>query len=169
MEINYYEKYLKYKTKYLELKAQLGGDDDKKLRLCHIKDDGTKRFPDSCDFESGCTNKYDKKGQYLGCKQKHCWGRDKKFCQNSSITTNKSKSFIGTTGCEFDKDAGCRMKCDHADDEDKCKELNECQWDGSCQPRENPCKTKDKEVCIADQECKWQSGYGFSKGYCKNK
>ncbi len=42
MEVDYYSKYLKYKSKYLELKAQLGGADGKcvgyiKTKKCDCK------------------------------------------------------------------------------------------------------------------------------------
>jgi len=35
--MNYYQKYLKYKNKYLELKNQIGGAEEKVLILCHPK------------------------------------------------------------------------------------------------------------------------------------
>ncbi len=188
MAIDYYSKYLKYKAKYLELKKQLGGDDDepvnepanesttqekkpeKQIRLCH------KLSRDKCNFESGCVNKYGKKGEYIGCKQKYCWNRSKDFCKNAGLQA-KSGSLIGTSGCEYiEKDEngneiGCRMKCEHIKDDGDCGNLNECHWeDNTCKPRPNPCKTKDQQICEQNEkDCKWQRGYGIAKSYCTNR
>jgi hypothetical protein len=174
MAIDYYSKYLKYKAKYLELKKQLGGNDDepvnkekkpeKQLILCH------KLSRDDCTGTPGCVNKYGKKGEYMGCKQKYCWNRSKDFCKNAGLQA-KSGSFFGTSGCEYDETQGCRMKCGHIENEGDCGNLNECRWDGStCAARPNPCKVTDINKCKEnDKDCKWQSGYGFAKSYCTNK
>ncbi len=140
MEINYYEKYLKYKTKYLELKAQLGGEP----RFCHELE------KEECYDKLGCTNRYDKQGNWLGCKQKYCWGRSKSFCKNAGLQ-GKNGTIWGTSGCEYDKQQGCRMKCGHIEGEEDCNKLNECQWnneENKCVPKENPCRDiqKDKEL-----------------------
>ncbi len=196
MSDNYYEKYLKYKDKYLKLKAQICTtdiDDDKPIKIQHEdifdfekktkkenykddfdfqgKKDKKQNYTDSFDFEkekvisrtenksdkfsqlchnlddetckirSGCTSKYDKSKKFIGCKQKHCWGRDETFCQNIK---SKSKGLLGTTGCEYDKKEGCRMKCDGVD-EKNCNKLNECMWNGyRCSQKENPCRAINK-------------------------
>jgi hypothetical protein len=156
MEVDYYQKYLKYKNKYLELKAQMGGEDkcnkigrytcaltkgckyDKDIKkcrqiYCHERDIL------GCTLTSGCTNKYDKQGHHIGCKQKHCWGRKKDFCKNVGIQDKKhTNNLFGTTGCEYDDKAGCRMKCEHIITQNHCGKLDECEWNGSCKPKEKP-------------------------------
>jgi hypothetical protein len=179
MEINYYEKYLKYKTKYLELKAQLGGNEYenlesgdrneqqkpvKDLRLCHLLNE------DKCIEKNGCARDLEKGTfRYLGCKQKHCWGRTKSFCENAGLQ-GKNGSIWGTSGCEY-KDKGCRMKCDHIRDDQDCNKLNECQWENnSCVPKENPCRSIQKDKTLKFYEKKTQCNSvkdGDGKNLCK--
>ncbi len=201
MTDNYYEKYLKYKDKYLKLRAQICTtdiDDDKPIKIQHEdifdfgkktkketytddfdfqgkrdkkqnytesfdfgkekvvsrtenKSDKSDKFSqlchnldyETCQIKPGCTTKYDKYKKFIGCKQKHCWGRDQTFCQNVKVNT-KGKSIFGTTGCEYDKKEGCRMKCDGID-EQNCNKLNECIWNGyKCSQKENPCRAINK-------------------------
>jgi hypothetical protein len=147
MEINYYEKYLKYKNKYLELKEQLGG---KTSRLCH------KLNEDECVETNGCARNLEKgRFRYLGCKQKHCWGRGKSFCKNADLQ-GKSGTWWGTSGCEYDKDDGCRMQCGHIKGEQDCTKLNECEWNGSCAPKANPCRSIQKDKSLSSSQKKKQ-------------
>jgi hypothetical protein len=61
MEVNYYSKYLKYKTKYLQLKAQLGGDDNLKDIITDITEKKcNKKKEKDCKEETGCYYKSDK-------------------------------------------------------------------------------------------------------------
>ncbi len=66
MEIDYYAKYLKYKNKYLELKEQLGGANDKCSKL---------KKEDQCNENVSCKwADYYKDGNLKGkkCREKFC-------------------------------------------------------------------------------------------------
>ncbi len=87
MEVNYYSKYLKYKNKYLELKAQLGGD------------------PYKCDTKKTDTacNKIDKckwNTETGTCNIRYC----KEFenitkCNTDICNTNKEKTICDPKSC----------------------------------------------------------------------
>ncbi len=66
MDIDYRAKYLKYKTKYLDLKEQLGGDD---IVNCNKVKSHFK-----CFFAPGCTWKKNSDGKG-SCQHKSCEGR----------------------------------------------------------------------------------------------
>ncbi len=134
---NYKESFDFEEKRGMSDKSDKSNKSDKFSQLCHNLDKET------CQVRQGCTSKYDKNKNFIGCKQKHCWGRNEKFCQNVKLDT-KSKSLFGTTGCEYDKKEGCRMKCDGID-EKNCNKLNECIWNGyKCSQKENPCRAINK-------------------------
>ena len=59
MEVDYYSKYLKYKAKYLELKAQLGGD-----QKCEVPDCKCSNFEKTDNEQRKCY----KRNCYFICK-----------------------------------------------------------------------------------------------------
>jgi hypothetical protein len=102
MEVDYYSKYLKYKSKYLELKAQIGGDDYYK---CYVN---CKESPVYCNanresnffsyFCSTCRHFHprNKEGNILDCNKMITDdnGKDKK-CKC------KSKEYVRSTTCGY--------------------------------------------------------------------
>ncbi len=86
--MDYYSKYLKYKSKYLELKKLIGGKDVECADVDPITD---------CNFKSGCAGIYAKSELIYDCKQKHCKKRNRIDCK---ITGN----------CIWDKQ--CLPDCD---------------------------------------------------------
>ncbi len=103
MEVDYYSKYLKYKSKYLELKAQLGGKCDdfnwfrcNDLDICQAEKSSaisgdcnyfkkkTKCDTEGCDHEK--INHNVKKGQYTSCTGKITVNNKEKKCQCKSYT-----------------------------------------------------------------------------------
>ncbi len=153
MENNYYQKYLKYKSKYLELKKQLGGADDKHcynydktpthkgcLKCCEDRHKEFISFPELYESQiEGCVNLCDNKLndytrllKYLDLPLDKC----ESFCKNNVQPENID---------------GCKQNCKYYDENrtvDTCIISNEnndnCKK--CCNEKYSDDKTKTK-VC----------------------
>jgi hypothetical protein len=124
--MDYYQKYIKYKTKYLELKKLIGGDPRKEVVNCNANDNNKK----ACNKVAGCV--YKKDGI---CKQKHCLNRSTIGCRNIA-------------GCQLglstinNNDLICVTQCEKYTNPENCSNVNECKWN------DNKCTTEVKTLGV---------------------
>ncbi len=116
--MDYYQKYLKYKTKYLELKKTIGGNPDKECIDLHAVTE--------CN-ESKCVRKKEHNTRYNDtCRQKHCIGRSYFGC-HKGCTWDKAKS-VCLPNCEK------YNQQDFINKEYYCNAVKECEWkEENCQ------------------------------------
>jgi hypothetical protein len=141
MENDYYSKYLKYKSKYLELKKQLGGADN-----CN----GLDKFV--CYTTPYCTYNYPLQDNNIldkekGCRRKEC----NEYTNIFTCSSNQRCAFINKQ---------CKDKSSINCDEYKKDNLG-CNTNSNCIFKENVCRSKEcsdytnKKVCDTNTDkCK---------------
>ncbi len=150
--MNYYAKYLKYKTKYLELKKQLGGDKKPVINTCNTI---TNRF--KCDDKADC--KWNSTGINEGnctINEKYRTDMLKRIIRNSKlsrsdITEDKCNEKIGNgiTGIPYSKQDAIRYIINNNDILNKMINCSINETDG----KETGCKLENNKLDKSKYNC----------------
>ncbi len=134
--MDYYQKYLKYKSKYIELKSIIGGKIRGESGDCTTEENNNSKK--TCNSKYGCIYKKD----IQQCKQKHCFGRS----VSGHTVLNPCDMILGCESYRIKKNRTiCQPICGEYDTQERCGQVDECAWDNNDNTC-NPDYSKSKDI-----------------------